>query len=151
MEYVQSRERKTWYICNDIMAHSANTHVKLGHQVLASLRVQTCKLASLNSQTCEFVLTNSRVCEYEPANSRVLSGKYDCIVWRLYSQKKKTKTKKQTVFLIMIYLLDLAVSMSNFDIDQISSKLPQRQYFVFDFYCKKICILGILDNAENAK
>ena len=55
-------------------------------------------------------------------------------------------------FLIMIYLTDMAILMSDlddFDDDQISSKLAQRQYFVYNFYRKTIFILGSLDNAEN--
>ena len=58
-------------------------------------------------------------------------------------------TKKK--FLLMIYLADRAILMSIFDNDQISSKLAQTQYFVYNFYGKKIFILGSLDNAENIK
>ena len=48
----------------------------------------------------------------------------------------------------------MAIQMSNFDnfdIDQISSKFAQRQPFVYNFYCKKIFILGSFDNTENGK
>ena len=54
----------------------------------------------------------------------------------------------------MIYVADMAILMSNFDNfdhDQISWKLAQREYFAFYFNCKKIFILGSLDNAENTK
>ena len=42
-------------------------------------------------------------------------------------------------------------NIDNFDIDQMSSKFAQRQYFASYFYCKKNFILGSLDDAENAK
>ena len=48
----------------------------------------------------------------------------------------------------------MANQMSNldiFDIGQISFKLAQRWHLVCSFYCKKIRILGNLDNAENSK
>ena len=47
----------------------------------------------------------------------------------------------------------MAIQMSNidnFDIDQMSSKFAQRQYFVCNFFCKKNFTLGSLDDAENA-
>ena len=54
----------------------------------------------------------------------------------------------------MTYITDMAIKMSNihnFDIDQMSSKFAQRWHFVWNFCCKKISILGSIDNAENAK
>ena len=54
----------------------------------------------------------------------------------------------------MINVADMAILISNFDnidLDQISWKLAQREYFAFYFNCKKIFILGSLDNAENTK
>ena len=39
--------------------------------------------------------------------------------------------------------------LDNFDIGQISPKLAQRQYFVYNFYYKKVSIVGSLNNAEN--
>ena len=48
----------------------------------------------------------------------------------------------------------MAIWMSNFDnfdIDQISSKLAQRNYLTCNFYRKKIYILYSLDNAKNPK
>ena len=45
----------------------------------------------------------------------------------------------------------MANYISNFDTDQISSKFAQRWHFVDNFSCKKIFILGSLNNAENAK
>ena len=37
----------------------------------------------------------------------------------------------------------------NFDIHQMSLNFAQRQYFIRNFYCKKISILGSLNDAEN--
>ena len=42
-------------------------------------------------------------------------------------------------------------NFDNFDMYKISPKLVQRWNFVCNFYCKKIYILGSLDNAKNAK
>ena len=42
-------------------------------------------------------------------------------------------------------------NFDNFDIDQMPSQFAQRSYFVSYFYCKKIYMIGSLDNAENAK
>ena len=42
-------------------------------------------------------------------------------------------------------------NISNFDVGQMSSKIAQIEYFVCNFYCKKIFVLGSLDDAENAK
>ena len=42
-------------------------------------------------------------------------------------------------------------SFDNFDIDQISSKLAQREYFVSSYCCKKIFVPASLDSAENVK
>ena len=50
----------------------------------------------------------------------------------------------------MIYVI-LMSNFDDFDNDQISSKLPQRQHFVYNFYWENIFILGCLDNAENNK
>ena len=46
---------------------------------------------------------------------------------------------KKKIFPFMVYVADMAILMSdfdNFDHDQISWKLAQRQYFAFYFYCK---------------
>ena len=51
----------------------------------------------------------------------------------------------------MLYIADMAIWMSNFDIDQMPSKFTQSLYFVPYSYCKKIYMIGSLDNAENAK
>ena len=54
----------------------------------------------------------------------------------------------------MFYVADMAILISNFDNfdhDLISWKLAQREYFAFYFNCKKIFILGSLDDAENTK
>ena len=42
-------------------------------------------------------------------------------------------------------------NFDNFDIDQMSSKFAQIQFFVSYFHYKKISILGSLDNAENCQ
>ena len=41
-------------------------------------------------------------------------------------------------------------NFDNLDIDEVSSKLAHRQYFVCNLYYKKNSILGSLDNAENS-
>jgi len=54
------------------------------------------------------------------------------------------------MFLLFLFIADMAIYMSNydnFDIDQMFSKFAQRWLFVF----KKNSILGSLDRAENAK
>ena len=72
-------------------------------------------------------------------------GTYETILRLILFQKK--------ILHILIYLVDLAIWMcnfENFDIVQISSKFAQRYHFVCNFNCKNFSILGSLDNAENA-
>ena len=58
----------------------------------------------------------------------------------------------RNIFLILLYTADCLMSnVDSFDIDQISSKFVQRQYFDCNIYCKNISNLGSLDNAENGQ
>ena len=60
---------------------------------------------------------------------------------------------KKNIFPILIYIADIAILMSDFDIfdtDQMSSNFAQRQNFVKNFHCKKISFIGNLEDAENA-
>ena len=57
---------------------------------------------------------------------------------------------KKNFFVNLIFIADIAIWMSNFDIDEIHSKYAQKKYFVSSFCSKNIFIQGSLDNAENA-
>ena len=51
------------------------------------------------------------------------------------------------------HIADMAILMSdfdNFDIDQMSSNFAQRQYFVYNFHCKKNSFVSSLEDAKNA-
>ena len=82
--------------------------------------------------------------EDDLAESRKL-GTWEIILREILFQKK--------IFHILIYLVDMAIWMSNFDnfdIVQISSKFAQRYHFVSNLNCKIFSILSSLDNAKNA-
>ena len=44
---------------------------------------------------------------------------------QVFKPPEKRIGPTKTIFLILIYTIDMAIWMSNFDVDQMSSKLPQ--------------------------